>query len=50
MLIKKASDIKPSEITPKDLYLNRRQFLRSASATVLCASAVLSWLDASLST
>ena len=27
MLIKKASDIKSSEITPKSLYLNRRKFL-----------------------
>ena len=27
MLIKKASDIPPSEITPKSLYLDRRQFL-----------------------
>ena len=26
MLIKKPRDIKSSEITPKDLYLNRRQF------------------------
>ena len=50
MLIKKPRDIKPSEITPKDLYLNRRQFLLSASATALSAGAVLSGLDASLST
>ena len=27
MLIKRASDIRPSEITPKHLYLNRRSFL-----------------------
>ena len=27
MLIKKASDIRSSEITPQDLYLNRRKFL-----------------------
>ena len=27
MLIKKAEDIRSSEITPKSLYLNRRQFL-----------------------
>src|SRR6266542_2338338 len=50
MLIKKPRDIKPSEITPKDLYLSRRQFLLSASATALSAGAVLSGLDASLST
>jgi sulfoxide reductase catalytic subunit YedY len=50
MLIKKPRDIKPSEITPKDLYLNRRQFLLSASATAISAGAVLSGLDASVST
>jgi methionine sulfoxide reductase catalytic subunit len=50
MLIKKPRDIKPSEITPKDFYLSRRQFLLSASATALSAGAVLSGLDASLST
>ena len=38
MLIKKPRDIKPSEITPKDLYLNRRQFLLSASATAISAA------------
>ncbi|MGB2905947.1 MAG: protein-methionine-sulfoxide reductase catalytic subunit MsrP [Candidatus Aminicenantaceae bacterium] len=32
MLIKKAMDIKISEVTPKKLYLNRRQFLMSSSA------------------
>ena len=50
MLIKKPRDIKSSEITPKDLYLNRRQFLLSASATAISAGAVLSGLDASVST
>jgi sulfoxide reductase catalytic subunit YedY len=50
MLIKKPSDIKPSEITSKELYLSRRQFLLSASATALSAGAVLSGLDASFST
>ena len=50
MLIKKPRDIEPSEITPKDLYLNRRQFLLSASATAISAGAVLSGLDASVST
>jgi len=50
MLIKKPSDIKPSEITSKELYLNRRQFIFAASATVLSAGAALSGLDASLST
>jgi methionine sulfoxide reductase catalytic subunit len=49
MLIKKPNDIKSSEITPKDLYLNRRQFILAASATALSAGAVLSGLDLSLS-
>jgi methionine sulfoxide reductase catalytic subunit len=31
MLIKKAADIRSSEITPKDLYLNRRKFLTGAA-------------------
>jgi methionine sulfoxide reductase catalytic subunit len=49
MLIGKTNDIKSSEITPRDLYLNRRQFILAASATALSASAVLSGLDGSLS-
>ena len=32
MLIKKAADIRSSEITPKSLYLNRRAFLAGAAA------------------
>ncbi len=31
MLIKKPSDIRPSEITSKDNYLNRREFMRAGS-------------------
>ena len=31
MLIKKAEDIRSSEITPKDVYLNRRKFLAQAA-------------------
>ena len=50
MLIKRASDIKSSEITPKDLYMNRRQFIIAASATALSTGAVLSGLDGFLST
>jgi methionine sulfoxide reductase catalytic subunit len=49
MLIKKPNDIKSSEITPKDLYLNRRQFILAASATALSAGAALRGLDLSLS-
>ena len=39
MLIKKADNIRPSEITPKSLYLNRRKFL--AGAAIAGASAAL---------
>src|SRR5258708_8483854 len=31
MLIKKADDMRSSEITPQDLYLNRRKFLSAAA-------------------
>ena len=31
MLIKKADDIRSSEITPKEIYLNRRKFLTGAA-------------------
>lgn len=37
MLIKKPADIKASEITPKELYLNRRQFIKSAAAAAAVA-------------
>jgi sulfoxide reductase catalytic subunit YedY len=43
MLIKRASDIKSSEITAKTLYLDRRRFLQTAAAgalTVVAASLV----------
>ena len=33
MLIKKPSDIRSSEITPRDVYLNRRAFMRAAALT-----------------
>jgi sulfoxide reductase catalytic subunit YedY len=38
MLIKKAADVRSSEITPKDLYLNRRKFL---AGTALAGAAVV---------
>ena len=41
MLIKKPSDIKPSEITPKDLYLNRRRFLTGAAIAGAAAVAAV---------
>ena len=38
MLIKKAADIRSSEITPRSLYLNRRKFL---AGTALAGAAVV---------
>jgi len=37
MLIKKAEDIRSSEITPRTLYLNRRQFMAGASIAAAAA-------------
>src|SRR6185295_12124050 len=42
MLIKKSADIKSAEITSKEHYVNRRQFMLSASAMALGAGAILS--------
>jgi sulfoxide reductase catalytic subunit YedY len=39
MLIKKPADIVSSEITDKQLYLNRRQFIRAAAGTAAVAAA-----------
>lgn len=39
MLIKKAEDIRSSEITPKDLYLNRRKFLAGVAVAGAAATA-----------
>jgi len=44
MLIKKASDIRSSEITPKSVYLRRREFI-SASAAALAAAGLGSFAD-----
>jgi len=38
MLIKKAEDIRSSEITPKSLYLNRRKFLAAAAMAGVAAA------------
>jgi sulfoxide reductase catalytic subunit YedY len=38
MLIKKPQDIKPSEITPQDVYANRRSFLKAAAAAGIGAA------------
>src|SRR5678815_5340260 len=45
MLIKKPADIKSSEITPKELYLNRREFIASTAAATLTAGAAIWGLD-----
>jgi len=39
MLIRSPSDIQPSEITPKDVYFNRRKFIALAAALALGAGA-----------
>ncbi len=41
MLIRKPSDIKPSEITPESLYLNRRVFMRGAGSIAGAAATLL---------
>ena len=41
MLIKRASDIRSSEITDEKTYLNRREFIRAAGATALAAAGAL---------
>jgi sulfoxide reductase catalytic subunit YedY len=40
MLIKRAPDIRSSEITDKKLYLNRREFIRVSAGSVAAAAAV----------
>ena len=39
MLIKRAADIRSSEITDKKLYLNRREFLGTTAATAAAVAA-----------
>jgi sulfoxide reductase catalytic subunit YedY len=50
MLIKKPSDVKASEITDKELYVNRRKFIRAATASIVSAGAVLTGCEDSGST
>jgi sulfoxide reductase catalytic subunit YedY len=47
MLLKKTGDIPPSEITPKQIYLRRREFLASTGATI--AALATGALDVGLS-
>ena len=44
MWIKTPADIKPSEITPKELYMNRRQFIAGTSAALASTAATLAGL------
>jgi methionine sulfoxide reductase catalytic subunit len=46
MLIKRASDIRSSEITDRKLYLNRREFLRAAAGTAAAGAGVLAASEA----
>jgi methionine sulfoxide reductase catalytic subunit len=39
MLIKKAADVRESEVTPQDIYLRRREFLKVAGNTALAVTA-----------
>ncbi len=41
MLIKKASDIRSSEITDRKLYLNRREFLRTAAGVAAAGTGIV---------
>ncbi|MGH7795331.1 MAG: protein-methionine-sulfoxide reductase catalytic subunit MsrP [Candidatus Binatia bacterium] len=45
MLIKKPADIQSSEITPKELYINRREFIKSAGAVAASAGVTFAGLD-----
>jgi methionine sulfoxide reductase catalytic subunit len=38
MLIKKSPDLRESDVTPRDLYLRRREFIKAASATAAAAA------------
>jgi len=45
MLILKPKDIKPAEITPRDVYLNRRQFMKTGAAAAVTAGAAIAGMD-----
>jgi methionine sulfoxide reductase catalytic subunit len=45
MLIKKPDDIKASEITPRDVYLKRRQFIAAAGTLAISAGAGVAGCD-----
>jgi len=41
MLIKRPDDIRSSEITDKQLYLNRREFIRATTSTAAAVATVV---------
>ncbi|QLG88460.1 protein-methionine-sulfoxide reductase catalytic subunit MsrP [Chitinibacter bivalviorum] len=46
MLIRRPSDIAPSDITPRDVFINRRQFMTAAAGSVLLAGEAMAALKA----
>ena len=48
MLIKKAPDIRSSEITPKSVYLKRREFIQASAAALVAAGCRLACADDAL--
>lgn len=46
MLIKQAPDLRESDVTPRELYLRRREFIKAAGAAALAAGATAAWPDA----
>jgi sulfoxide reductase catalytic subunit YedY len=46
MLIKRPSDVRSSEITPKSLYFNRREFIRAAAVVAGAAATGCAGIDA----
>ena len=46
MSIRKPPDVRPSEITARELYVSRRQFLRLAAAAAVGGVASVPWVDA----
>ncbi|MBZ0125585.1 MAG: twin-arginine translocation signal domain-containing protein, partial [Rhodocyclaceae bacterium] len=44
MLIKRPDDIAPSEITPRELFERRREFIKAAGATALLGAALFAGL------
>jgi sulfoxide reductase catalytic subunit YedY len=45
MFLRKHNDISSTEITPKEVYLNRRQFMLATAATAISTGTALSGLD-----